>query len=115
MDARPSSALPRDSASPLSSNSTINAPFTTRSESAQANRLRGANGSSASYDSDEQLYSRSSKRATASRNTRFHKVRKGETLSSIARKRNTSVAAICKLNGIGKNIKLRPGQVLKYN
>jgi murein DD-endopeptidase MepM/ murein hydrolase activator NlpD len=84
-------------------------------ESAQANRLRGANGSSASYDSDEQLYSRSSKRATASRNTRFHKVRKGETLSSIARKRNTSVAAICKLNGIGKNIKLRPGQVLKYN
>ena len=84
-------------------------------ESAQANRLRGANGSSASYGSDEQLYSRSSKRATASRNTRFHKVRKGETLSSIARKRNTSVAAICKLNGIGKNIKLRPGQVLKYN
>ena len=84
-------------------------------ESAQANRLRGANGSSASYDNDEQLYSRSNKRATASRNTRFHKVRKGETLSSIARKRNTSVAAICKLNGIGKNVKLRPGQVLKYN
>ena len=32
-----------------------------------------------------------------------------------ARKRNTSVNAICKLNGIGKNMKLRPGQILKYN
>ena len=85
-------------------------------ESTQANRLRGVNGaSSASYDSGEQLYSRSSKRTVASRNTRFHKVRKGETLYSIARKRNTSVAAICKLNGIGKNMKLRPGQILKYN
>lgn len=88
-------------------------------ESAQANRLRGVSGSSAS-SSEDQLYSQvSSKKANSKRNntasTRFHKVKKGETLYSIARKRNTSVNAICKLNGIGKNMKLRPGQILKYN
>ena len=88
-------------------------------ESAQANRLRGVSGSSAS-SSDDQLYSQaSSKKANNKRNnmasTRFHKVQKGETLYSIARKRNTSVDAICKLNGIGKNAKIKAGQILKYN
>ena len=90
-------------------------------ESAQATRLRGVGGAvSASDGGAAQLYteSASSKRsaATAARsNTRFHKVRRGETLSSIARKRNTTVNAICKLNHISKNIRLRPGQILKYN
>ncbi len=87
-------------------------------ESAQATRLRGVSGSSASSTGD-QLYAEntskksSNKRSTAG--TRFHKVQKGETLYSIARKRNTTVNAICKLNGIGKNSKLRTGQILKYN
>ena len=85
-------------------------------ESLQATRLRGVGGSAASDDAvGDQLYTQSSKQTASARNTRFHKVRKGETLSSIARKRNTSVAAICKLNRIGKNMKLRPGQILKYN
>ena len=87
-------------------------------ESVQANRLRGVSGSSAS-NGDDQLYTQANtKKANNRRNTastRFHKVQKGETLYSIARKRNTSVNAICKLNGIGKNMKLRPGQILKYN
>ena len=87
-------------------------------ESVQATRLRGVSGSSAVSNGD-QLYSESTnKKAANKRNTastRFHKVQKGETLYSIARKRNTSVNAICKLNGIGKNMKLRPGQILKYN
>ena len=87
-------------------------------ESVQATRLRGVSGSSAVSNGD-QLYSESTnKKAASKRNTastRFHKVQKGETLYSIARKRNTSVNAICKLNGIGKNMKLRPGQILKYN
>ncbi len=81
-------------------------------ESAQANRLRGVSGSSTGED---RLYSQNSKRNATARSTRFHKVRKGETLSSIARKRNTTINAICKLNGIGKSMKLRPGQILKYN
>ena len=87
-------------------------------ESAPATRLRGVGG--AASGGEDQLYtqSTSSKRsesAAARSNTRFHKVRRGETLSSIARKRNTTVNAICKLNHISKNIRLRPGQILKYN
>ena len=88
-------------------------------ESAQANRLRGVSGSSASSIDDDQLFNQSASSKSASRrnvaSTRFHKVKKGETLYSIARKRNTTVADICKLNRIGKNMKLRPGQILKYN
>ena len=86
-------------------------------ESAQATRLRGV-GSSAPADNDEdQLYtqSASNRRSAVSSNTRFHKVQRGETLSSIARKRNTTIDAICKLNRITKTSKLRPGQILKYN
>ena len=85
-------------------------------ESAQANRLRGVSGSSISDSFEDEAFS--SKSSASKRNvasTRFHKVKKGETLSSIARKRGTTVAAICKLNRIGKNIRLRPGQILKYN
>ena len=87
-------------------------------ESAQANRLRGANGSSAIASVDDDPFSSkstASKRSSNMASTRFHKVKKGETLTSIARKRNTTVAEICKLNRIGKNIRLRPGQILKYN
>ena len=87
-------------------------------ESAQANRLRGVSGSAVSTSDPFLAQNSNSKKAGSKRmaaSTRFHKVQKGETLYSIARKRNTSVNAICKLNGIGKNMKLRPGQILKYN
>lgn len=87
-------------------------------ESAQANRLRGVSGSSASSADDQLFAQNTSKKSSNKRNTastRLHKVKKGETLYSIARKRNTTVNAICKLNGIGKNMKLRAGQILKYN
>ena len=87
-------------------------------ESAQANRLRGVSGSSASSADDQLFAQNTSKKSSNKRNTastRFHKVKKGETLYSIARKRNTTVNAICKLNGIGNNMKLRAGQILKYN
>ena len=90
-------------------------------ESAQANRLRGVSGTTAGSAGGELFYttkssSAASKRTASARsNTRFHKVQKGETLYSIARKRNTTVNDICKLNRISKTTKLRPGQVLKYN
>ena len=45
----------------------------------------------------------------------FHKVKKGDTLQAIARKHHTTVDKLCKLNRIGKTIRLRPGQILKYN
>ena len=82
-------------------------------ESKQATRLRGVGGS-VSVGEDE-LYTKNGRSSSGARNTRFHQVRRGETLSSIARKRNTTVDAICKLNRIGRNMKLRPGQILKYN
>ena len=42
-------------------------------------------------------------------------IKKGETLQAIARKCHTTVDALCKLNRIGRNIRLMPGQILKYN
>ena len=84
-------------------------------ESTLANRLRGVGGSASA--SDDMLYSQSNRNKRGMRDvagTRFHKVKKGETLSSIARKRNMTVAEICELNRIGRNMKLRPGQILKY-
>lgn len=43
-----------------------------------------------------------------------HKVRKGESLSSIARKHGTTVAALCQLNHVSRNTRLVSGQILKY-
>lgn len=47
--------------------------------------------------------------------THYHKVVKGETLSTIARKRHTTVDKLCQLNRIGRNARIHPGQILKYN
>lgn len=44
-----------------------------------------------------------------------HKVRSGESLYTIAKKRNTTVEKLCKLNGISRRTVLRPGQILKYS
>ena len=44
----------------------------------------------------------------------IHKVRKGESLSSIARKHGTTVAALCQLNHVSRNTRLVSGQILKY-
>ena len=89
-------------------------------ESAEATRLRGVAGGS-SFGDDLDFADNSTpaarQKATSSRSAaaRFHKVSKGESLYSIARKRGTSVDAICKLNHISKSTRLRPGQILKYN
>lgn len=48
-------------------------------------------------------------------NVRYHKVAKGETLSSIARKRGTTIDNICKLNHITKSMRVKPGQILRYS
>jgi murein DD-endopeptidase MepM/ murein hydrolase activator NlpD len=81
-----------------------------------ATQLRGANGlygyNPADVNSPNQGRSYAS---VGSSPVRYHKVRKGETLSAIARKHRTTVNALCKLNRIGKSVRLRPGQILKYN
>lgn len=43
-----------------------------------------------------------------------HVVRKGDTLSSIARKYGTTVSRLCKLNGLRSTSTLRIGQKVKY-
>ena len=47
--------------------------------------------------------------------TRNHKVKAGETLSSIARKYGTTIDRLCRMNNIKRNAVLRPGQILKYS
>ena len=58
--------------------------------------------------------SRKSASKKSNRDSQFHKVRKGETLYSIAKKRGMTVSQLCKMNHIGKNMRIRPGQILKY-
>ena len=90
-------------------------------ESAQATRLRGANGNQGNgrFDTDEDEEDMemaiAAPSASFSSEVHFHKVKKGETLQSIARKCHTTVDTLCKLNRIGKSIRLMPGQILKYN
>lgn len=43
----------------------------------------------------------------------FYKVRSGDTLGAIARKKGTTIKALCKKNGLKQNSKLRVGQRLK--
>ena len=86
-----------------------------QSESVIATRLRGVGGSALGEVSDEVELASAAPEASYSQESRFHKVRKGETLYSIARKRGTTVNAIMKLNHLKKNAKLKPGQILKFN
>jgi murein DD-endopeptidase MepM/ murein hydrolase activator NlpD len=46
---------------------------------------------------------------------RFHTVRSGDTLSSIARRYGTSVSALCRMNGLKQTSIIRPGQRLRYS
>ena len=53
-------------------------------------------------------------RASASRAPRIYRVKKGDTLSSIAKKTGVSVSRLCKANNMSSRAVLRPGQALKY-
>ncbi len=46
---------------------------------------------------------------------KFHIIRKGDTLSEIAAKYNTTTTAICKLNGLNKNKMLQRGHKIRVN
>lgn len=46
---------------------------------------------------------------------KYHKVSAGETLTSIAKRRGVTVNDLCKLNHITKDVKVRPGQILRYS
>jgi len=87
-------------------------------ESVMATRLRGAGNSSAITANELDINDAAStiaQKSSRAQATRYHKVKKGETLYAIARKHGTSVKDLCRINRISKNIRLRPGQILKYN
>ena len=84
-------------------------------ESSEATRLRGTGGVYRGGDGLYETPKSSSRSLASSGDVRYHKVKKGETLSVIARKHHTTVNALCNLNRIKKTVTLRPGQILKYN
>ena len=88
---------------------------TYQKESIVANRLRGVGGKGKIEADEDAELAIAAPAASYAKDVKFHKVKRGETLASIARKRGTTIDEICRLNRIGRNIRLMPGQILKYN
>lgn len=87
------------------------------SESLDANELRGKIGNGG-YTREQVVgkdYASAARSEVVSQEKLYHKVAKGETLSVISRKRGVSIDQICKLNHIRKNIKIKPGMILRYS
>lgn len=86
-------------------------------ESTNATRLRGKQDSSTYASTDSSDDYATNKRTTSGLTDQvsYHKVKKGETLERIAKKRGVTVEKICKLNHITKTMRLRPGQILRYS
>ncbi|MCD8290561.1 MAG: peptidoglycan DD-metalloendopeptidase family protein [Prevotella sp.] len=78
-------------------------------DSELATRINGVDGSGNASASSSSSSSRSKS------DVRYHKVQKGETLSSIARKRHVTVDKLCKLNRLKKTSIIRQGQILRYS
>jgi len=89
---------------------------TYQNESVLANKRNGKSDASLASSSNGSSRGKSGNSSSAaSADVRYHKVRRGETLSSIAKKRGTTVAKLCKLNHISKRMRIRPGQILRYS
>lgn len=93
-------------------------------DAAEATRLRGVRGNGSYNPADvnstataanRNAGKASSKKAVASAPRKVHKVKKGETLYRIATKYGVSVEQLRKLNGLGKNANIRPGQLVRYS
>lgn len=84
-------------------------------ESAVANRLRGAGAKGGKNNAEMELARQKPAKSAVAVNVRYHKVKKGESLSTIARKHGTTIKALCNLNHISTRTRLMPGQILKYN
>ena len=87
------------------------------SESREATRLRGKVGSGSYTPEEVRGTTARVERSSSSYNEQrlYHKVEKGETLYSIARKRGVSVETLCELNHINKTLRVRQGQILRYS
>ena len=89
---------------------------TYENESLLANKARGKSAGDDEQETAAASSKKQEKRASASSgDIRYHKVKRVETLSSIAKKRGTTVNKLCKLNHISKRQRIRPGQILRYS
>jgi murein DD-endopeptidase MepM/ murein hydrolase activator NlpD len=88
---------------------------TYESEYAEANAARGKIGNGG-YTREQVNGGEVGRYTTsASGEKLYHKVKAGETLTSITEKRGVSVEQICRLNGYRKDKKLSPGQIIRYS
>ena len=55
----------------------------------------------------------SANNASRTSSVRYHRIRKGDNLYNIAKRNGTTVAKLCKINGLRKNAVLRPGQKIR--
>lgn len=84
------------------------------SRNASASSDNASDNSKATASADKSAApARQSKSRQQSKRSTSHSVKKGDTLSSIARKYGTSVSKLCKLNGIKQNAVLQLGQKIK--
>lgn len=89
------------------------------SESEEATRLRGKQGNG-SYTPEEvrgvaiPTLKPAKEQQTASVERKFHKVKKGETLSAIARKYGVNLKSIYRLNNFNAKTKIKPGNMVRY-
>ncbi len=100
---------------------------TYQDESVVANRLRGKIGNGGYVASDvrgetipggasvAETDMAADKKPAKQAVVRYHKVAVGETLTSIAKRRKTTINELCRLNRLSRDIKLRPGQLLRYS
>lgn len=93
-------------------------------ESVVANQLRGKIGNGGYVASDVRGEIIPGKRNAEAKNKneksknaeiRYHKVAVGETLYSIAKRRKVTVDELCRMNHLTRDIKVRPGQLLRYS
>jgi putative exported peptidase len=87
-------------------------------QSAEATRLRGKVGNGGytrDLVQDGELGSYANKHSADKGELLYHKVKAGETLSSIARQRGVTVEKICSLNHLNTNSHVRPGMILRYS
>lgn len=87
-------------------------------EGQQANALRGVVGNGGYTAADvrgRQNEAPAMQTVQPTAATRYHKVAVGETLYGIARRRGTTVDELCRLNHLTKDVKVRPGQLLRYS
>ena len=68
---------------------------------------------SSAFDYNERPVQTASSSNSRGGRTKYYKVRRGDTLSSIAARNGTTIQKICKLNRITRRTVLRPGQRLR--